>query len=186
MSQSSESNGKNGDMVGNALERVVNHEVESCREVAAYLCSLRLPKQFAQDASSNGVYKKIQSDFCKYVMRETGNAPRYIAVRTDNKTNPEYAICLFTKTDAQLDKPEVYAEKAREIANTKAGHAGWGNGKLDVVEVVCDGPRYMIASQPITITGSNMRNAMNTIRNHLQKCDTEHKCQRTIFVSMTK
>ena len=115
-----------------ALERVVNQTM-SDGEVQAYLCKLQLPKQFAETPhQANDIYKIIQSDFCKGVMRSTGSTPRYVTVKIENDDNPEYAFCLFTHD--KLDKPEEYAEKGREIANGKAGQAGWGRGKRDVVE----------------------------------------------------
>lgn len=91
------------DKTKNALDRVVNQAVEGGETIQAYLCKLQLPKQFSRNIKeSNEIYKKIQSDFCKGVMRATGETPRYITVRTENSDNPEYAFCLFTRHDASL------------------------------------------------------------------------------------
>ena len=89
---------------------------------------------------------------------------------------------MFTKPHANLDKEE-YAEKGREIANGKAGQAGWGRGKLDVVELFKDAPRFKV-SQPITITDENKTAVFPQLQQHLQhKKDIEALNQRTIFVS---
>ena len=126
------------DKTMNALERVVNQTMSNGGDMAeAYLCRLQLPKQFSRNSKqANDIYKKIQSDFCKNVMRATGETPRYITVRTENSENPEYAFCLITKKNAGLERTEDFAEKGREIANGKVGQAGWGRGKLDVVELI--------------------------------------------------
>ena len=178
------SNESTSDDVVRALERVVNNYVEDGEEVQAYLCRLRLPCRFTDNArQSNDIYKKIQSDFCKCVMRKTGETPRYITVKTENATNPEYAFCLFTKNDASLDKPEEYAEKGREIANGKVGHAGWGIGELDVMELVRDAPRFVISSHPVQITQDNKDDAIGQLQEHL-KCKSESSNhQHTLFVS---
>ncbi len=171
-------------MTAEALERVVNQTMAH-GEVKAYLCKLQLPKQFAENPhQANDIYKRIQSDFCKHVSRTTGSTPRYVAVKKENVDNPEYAFCLFTKADATLDKPEEYAEKGREIANGKTEQAGWGRGKLDVVEIIMDGPKFIIGSQPIQVTELNRENAIHQLQQHLQNkriVDAQH--QRTLFVS---
>ena len=171
------------DKTMNALERVVNQAVKDDGVAEAYLCTLQLPKQFSNDCrQANDIYKKVQSDFCKSVMRKTGDTPRYITVRTENSDNPEYAFCLFTKKDASLDKPE-YEEKGREIANGKVGQAGWGRGTLDVVELFMDSPKLMISSNPIQITAKNKNDAIGRLQEHL-KCKSESSNhQRTLFVS---
>ncbi len=140
----------------NALERVVNQAVSE-GVADAYLCRLQLPKEFASNIKeSNDIYKKIISDFGKNVMRKTGATPRYITVKTDNAANPEYALCLFTKHGAGLGaNTEDYAEKGREIANGKVGQAGWGNGKLDLMELFKDAPTFKIAHDPTQITQEN-------------------------------
>lgn len=168
-----------------ALERVVNQAMSNGETVEAYLCRLQLPKQFSSNIKeSNDIYKKIISDFGKNVMRKTGETPRYITVKTDNDDNPEYAFCLFTRPNASLDKPEEYAEKGREIANGKAGQAGWGHGKLDIVELFRDAPRFTISSQPITITDSNKASAKVRLQEHLQgQAQSTQTHQRTLFVS---
>ncbi len=178
------SNESTSDDVVRALERVVNNVVEDGEEVQAYLCRLRLPCRFRDNVfQSNDIYKKIQSDFCKSVMRSTGDTPRYVGIKKENESNPEYAFCLFTKNDASLDKPEEYAEKGREIANGKVGQAGWGIGELDVMELVRDAPRFVISSKPVTINAENKESIISELREHLKdKCDTEHN-QKTIFVS---
>ena len=175
----------NQNKVTEALNRVVNQAVENDGRTEAYLCSLRLPREFNEDPhQANQIYKKVQADFCKHVMRSTGRTPRYVAVKTENGDNPEYAFCLFTKTDATLDKPEEYAEKGREIANGKAGQAGWGRGKLDIVELFKDAPRFTIASQSIKVTEHNREDAILQLHQHLQnRRDIEALHQRTIFVS---
>ena len=180
-------NERTSDDVVRALERVVNNVVEDGEEVQAYLCRLRLPCRFTDNAfQSNDIYKKFQSDFCKCVMRATGETPRYVGIKKENESNPEYAFCLFTKNDASLDKPEEYAEKGREIANGKVGQAGWGIGELDVMELVRDAPRFVISSKPVTINAVNKDSAISELREHLKdKCDTEHN-QKTIFVSRCK
>ena len=172
------------DKTTKALERVVNQTISNGDTAAAYLCRLQLPKQFSSNTKqANDIYKKIQSDFCKGVMRATGETPRYITVRTENHDNPEYAFCLFTRQDASLDKPEEYAEKGREIANGKAGQAGWGRGRLDVVELFMDSPKFMISSNPIQITAKNKNDAIGRLQEHL-KCKSESSNhQRTLFVS---
>ena len=171
-------------MTAEALERVVNQTMAH-GEVKAYLCKLQLPKQFAENPhQANDIYKRIQSDFCKHVSRTTGSTPRYVAVKKENADNPEYAFCLFTKADATLDKPEEYAEKGREIANGKTEHAGWGRGKLDVVEIIMDGPKFIIGSQPIMVTDSNKTEVFPQLQQHLQSkrlVNAQH--QRTLFVS---
>ena len=171
--------------VTEALNRVVNQAVGNDGRTEAYLCSLRLPREFNEDPhEANQIYKKVQADFCKHVMRSTGSTPRYVAVKTENESNPEYAFCLFTKADAALDKPEEYAEKGREIANGKAGQAGWGKGKLDIVELFKDAPRFTIASQSIKVTELNRKDAILQLHQHLQsRQDIEALHQRTIFVS---
>ncbi len=170
------------DKTKNALERVVNQAVKDDGVAEAYLCTLQLPKQFSDNTKqANDIYKKVQSDFCKSVMRKTGDTPRYITVRTENSDNPEYAFCLFTKKDASLDKPE-YEEKGREIANGKVGQAGWGRGTLDVVELIKDAPRFTI-SHPIQITAENKCSVMGQLQSHLQDKSTSSNHQRTLFVS---
>ena len=170
------------DKTKNALERVVNQAISN-GETKAYLGRLQLPKQFSSEIKeSNDIYKKIISDFGKNVMRKTGETPRYITIKTNNDDNPEYAFCLFTKHDASLDKPEEYAEKGREIANGKVGQAGWGHGRLDVVELIKDAPKFTISS-PIHITNSNKDDAIDKLQEHL-KCKSESlNHQRTLFVS---
>ena len=79
-----------------ALERVVNQAMSNGEATEAYLCTLQLPRQFADNQhQANDIYKRIQSDFCKSVMRSTGKTPRYITVKTENATNPEYANRLI-------------------------------------------------------------------------------------------
>ena len=176
------------DKMVNALKRVVNQAVNKDGAADAYLCRLQLPKQFSNDIKeSNDIYKKIQSDFCKNVMRSTGSTPRYVAVKTENSDNPEYAFCLFTKHDASLDKPEEYAEKGREIANGKVGQAGWGHGKLDVVEMIMDSPKFMIASNSVQITQDNKASVVEQLQRHLQgQSQSTQAHQRTLFVSKTR
>ena len=173
------------DKVNNALARVVSQAVSNGETAEAYLCRLQLPKQFSNNIKeSNDLYKKFQSDFCKGVMRATGETPRYVTVRTENSDNPEYAFCLVTKSNASLVKPEKYMEKGLEIANGKALHAGWGRGKLDVVELIRDAPRFTISSQSITFTTENKDEAMKKIQTHLAgKAENTQLHQRTMFVS---
>ena len=172
------------DKTKNALERVVNQAVSNGETAEAYLCRLQLPKQFSSDIKeSNDIYKKIISDFGKNVMRKTGETPRYITVKTDNDDNPEYAFCLFTRYDASLDKPEEYAEKGREIANGKVGQAGWGHGKLDVVEMIMDSPKFIISSHPVQITQANKDDAIGQLQEHLNSKSESSNHQRTLFVS---
>lgn len=176
------------DKTVDALRRVVDHAVEEGNEAQAYLCTLQLPRQFSENQhQANDIYKKIQSDFCKNVMRKTGQTPRYITVRTENAENPEYALCLITKQDAALDKPEEYAEKAMEIANTKCGKEGWGHGKLDLIELFRDAPKFKISHNPIQITQDNRDSAIGQLHNHLQsKSQLVQNHQRTLFVSKCK
>ena len=171
------------DRVTEALERVVNQAVGNDGRTEAYLCTLRLPREFNEDPhEANQIYKRIQADFCKSVYRGTGSSPRYVTVKTDNDDNPEYAFCMFTKPHANLDKEE-YAEKGREIANGKAGQAGWGRGKLEIIELFKDAPRFKV-SQPITITDENKTAVFPQLQQHLQnKHQIEALNQRTIFVS---
>lgn len=171
-------------MTAKALERLVDRAVKDDGVTDAYLCRLQLPRQFTSNVrESNDIYKKIISDFGKNVMRRTGETPRYITVKTENATNPEYAFCLFTRHNASLDKPEEYAEKGREIANGKVGQAGWGNGKLDVVEMIMDSPKFIIGSEPVQITSDNKDDAIGRLQEHL-KCKSEsNNHQRTLFVS---
>ncbi|MBQ4480497.1 MAG: hypothetical protein IJJ33_17565 [Victivallales bacterium] len=176
------------DKTTKALERVVNQTISNGDTAAAYLCRLQLPKQFSDNPKqSNDIYKKVQSDFCKSVMRRTGETPRYITVRTENSDNPEYAFCLFTKKDASLDKSEEYAEKGLEIANGKAMHEGWGRGKLDVVELIRDAPRFSV-SQSLTLSDGTKATVMQQLQEHLQgkpeRSSQPH--QRTMFVSKCK
>lgn len=167
-----------------ALERVVDQALANGGESEAYLCTLRLPKQFNEDQrTSNEIYKKVQSDFCKNVFRSTGSTPRYVAVRTDNSSNPEYAFCLFTKPNAKLEMPEDYAEKGREIANGKSINAGWGKGRIDLMAVFADAPLFRVSSQPIHITNENKDEAMGRFREHLQETDERRRSQRILFVS---
>lgn len=170
------------DKVNNALERVVE-QVVADGKVDVHLCTLELPEQFSEDQhQANGIYKRIQSDFCKSVMRRTGETPRYVTVRCSNAVRPEYAICLFTHTG--LGKSEELMEKGLEIANGKALHAGWGRGKLDVVELIRDAPRFTISSQSITFTTENKDEAMKKIQTHLaDKAENTQPHQRTMFVS---
>ena len=168
-------------VVSQALERIVDQMVAQ-GDAKAYLCSLRLPRQFSEDmVQANDIFKKTQSDFCKSIMRGTGSTPRYIAVRTDNETNPEYAFCLFTRPNAMLD-PTAYAEKGCEIANGKSGHAGWGRGRLDVVELFKDAPRFKIA-QPLHIDKENADEILPRLQEHLNGKKTATAHQRTLFVS---
>ena len=172
------------DKTEKALERVVNQAVSNGETAEAYLCRLQLPKQFSSDIKeSNDIYKKIIADFGKNVMRKTGETPRYITVKTENETNPEYAFCLFTRYDASLDKPEEYAEKGREIANTKVGQAGWGHGRLDVVELIKDAPRFNISSHSVQITQANKDDAIGQLQEHLNSKSESSNHQRTLFVS---
>ena len=169
-----------------ALERVVNQAMSNGEATEAYLCTLRLPRQFADNQhEANDIYKKIQSDFCKNVYRSTGTTPRYITVKTDNAANPEYALCLFTKHGAGLGaNTEDYAEKGREIANTKCSKEGWGNGKLDLTELFRDAPRFKIAHDPIQITQDNKASVVEQLQRHLQgQSHSTQAHQRTLFVS---
>ena len=172
------------DKTMNAVERVVNHAIKD-GVVNAYLCTLQLPKQFSNNQhQANDIYKKIISDFGKNVYRKTGETPRYVTVKTENKENPEYAFCLLTRNDASLDNPEDYAEKGREIANSKVGQAGWGNGRLDLMELLSDAPRFKIASQPIPISPENRGAVIDQLQDHLQGQSKESQShQRTLFVS---
>ena len=171
------------DKTMNALERVVNQAISNGETTDAYLCRLQLPKQFSSNIKeSNDIYKKIISDFGKNVMRKTGETPRYITVKTENENNPEYAFCLFTRYDASLDKPEEYAEKGREIANTKVSQRGWGHGRLDVVELIKDAPRFTI-SHPVQITQANKDDAIGQLQEHLKSKSESLNHQRTLFVS---
>ena len=173
------------DKMVNALKRVVNQAISNEETAYAYLCRMQLPKEFSSNIKeSNDIYKKIQSDFCKNVMRSTGSTPRYVAVKTENADNPEYAFCLFTKHNASLDKPEEYAEKGREIANGKVGQAGWGHGKLDVVEMIMDAPKFIIASNSVQISQGNKASVIEQLQNHLQgQSQSTQAHQRTLFVS---
>lgn len=172
------------DKTKKALGRVVNQAVEGGETIQAYLCKMQLPKQFSRNIKeSNDIYKKTISDFGKNVMRKTGETPRYITVKTENATNPEYAFCLFTRYDASLEKPEEYAEKGREIANGKVGQAGWGHGKLDVVEMIMDSPKFIIGSDPVQITRDNKDDAIGRLQEHLKCKSASSNHQRTLFVS---
>ncbi len=172
------------DRTTDALERVVKQAVGEDGGAQAYLCRLQLPRQFSSDQhQANGIYRKIISDFGKSVMRRTGNTPRYISIRTDNADQPEYALCLFTKHGAALDNPEEYAEKAMEIANSKCGREGWGCGKLDLLELFRDAPRFRIAHDPIQVTSENRASVMRQLQEHLQGKSEAANHQRTLFVS---
>ena len=178
-------NGESNDKVNNALERVVE-QVTANGDADAYLCTLLLPSDFANEQRlSNDIYKRFQADFCKSVLRTTGEStPRYVTVRKENGERPEYAICLFTPSKARLEKPEEHAEKGHFIANSKVSQAGWGKGKLDVTELLMEAPRFTISSQPIQLTGDNMESAMSQMRRHLQgKGEIAQPHQRTLFVS---
>lgn len=170
-----------------ALARVASHAVANDGEAMVYLGSLRLPKEFGADPHlANSIYKKIQSHFCKHVYRSTGSTPRYVVVKSEADRNPEYAFCLFTRPNAGLDKPEDYTERGREIANTKCGQAGWGCGKLDLMELFRDGPRFLLTSQPLRMTSGNQDAVMNVLQEHLgDRGDHGQSHQRTLFVSKT-
>ena len=177
------------DKTMNAVERVVNHAIKD-GAVNAYLCTLQLPRQFSNNQhQANDIYKKIISDFGKNIYRKTGETPRYVTVKTENKENPEYAFCLLTRHDASLDNPEDYAEKGREIANSKVGQAGWGNGRLDLMELLNDAPRFKIASNPIQISDEKKADAIERIKSHLNekgKAESTQLHQRCLFVSKVK
>lgn len=178
-------NGESNDKVNNALERVVE-QVTANGDADAYLCTLQLPRDFAHEQRlSNDIYKRFQADFCKSVLRATGEStPRYVTVRKENVERPEYAICLFTQSKARLEKPEEHAEKGRFIANSKVSQAGWGRGKLDVTELLMEAPRFTISSQPIPISPENRGAVIGQLQDHLQgRCDSKQTHQRTLFVS---
>ena len=162
--------------VAKALTRVVDHACGN-GETTAYLCSLTLPRRFAEDQhQANDVYKRIQSDFCKNVQRRTGETPRYVTVRTERDNRPEYAICLFTRPESRLEQTEAYEEKGRIIADVKARQAGWNAD--------ADGPRFTIEPQSISVTSENQDTEMPRLMQHLQgKGTTRQPYQRTVFVS---
>ncbi|MBQ9366265.1 MAG: hypothetical protein IJT83_00675, partial [Victivallales bacterium] len=57
-------------------------------------------------------------------------------------------------------------------------------GKLDVVELIMDGPKFIIGSQPIMVTDSNKTEVFPQLQQHLQNkrlVNAQH--QRTLFVS---
>ncbi len=183
MKQFAQKNASMSDKTKDALERMMNNAVSEGETAQVYLCTLQLPTQFADDQQvSNRIYARFQSDFCKNVMRCTGSTPRYVTVKANNKKNPEYAVCLFTHTE--LDKPEELMDKGLEIANGKAMHEGWGRGRLDVVELIRDAPKFIISSHPITFTTENKDEAMGRLQTHLAgKAENTQLHQRTMFVS---
>ena len=185
MKRNREQNMKNHERTTTALNRLIEQAVADSGESEAYLCTLRLPKQFNDNHNlSNEIYMKTQSDFCKTVFRKTGSTPHYVGVKTDNSSNPEYAFCLFTKPNAKLEIPEDYAEKGRAIANTKSMNAGWGKGKLDLLAVFADAPMFKVSSQPIHITNKNKDEVMIRLQEHLNSgTDKRQQNQRTMFVS---
>lgn len=165
------------DKVDNALERVMNKAMADDK-TEVHLCTLELPIQFFENQHvANDIYKKVQSDFCKAVLRKTGETPRYVTVKTDRE-RPGYAFCLFTKADLDTD----LVEKGREIANGKALHAGWGRGQIDVVDIVMNGPRFSV-SQPLTLSSETKDTVMQRLKEHLQGKSESANHQRTLFVS---
>ncbi len=63
----SESKSKKKDKVESALNRLMD---QTRHGGVAYLCSLRLPRQFSSSVDqSNDIFKKVQSDLCKFTMR---------------------------------------------------------------------------------------------------------------------
>lgn len=173
--------------VTEALDRVATQFSKEHGDLAAYTCTMTLPKQFSEDASeANDLFKKIQSDFCKSVLRGTGITPRYVAIRSaDNEKRPEYRCALFTPADAPLQNPEDYADHGRAIANTKCCKLGWSCGKLDVVEMLMDAPTVKIHA-PIRFSGSNRYAALNTLENYLGPKADAIQGQRSLFVSKTE
>ena len=183
MAKTTRHNPKIRDKVNEALERVANQAMADDK-AEVHLCTLELPMQFSEDQHiANDIYKHIQSDFCKAVLRRTGETPRYVTVRKEGEVRPGYAFCLFTK--AGLDMALV--DKGREIANGKAMHFGWGRGKLDVVELIRDAPRFSV-SQSLTLSDGTKATVMQQLHEHLQgkpeRSSQPH--QRTMFVSKCK
>ena len=171
--------------ITDALARVASQFSQKHGELAAYTCTMTLPKQFSEDAAeANELFRKIQSDFCKSIMRGTGTTPRYVAIRTNNEKRPEYRFALFTPAGAPLENPEEYADHGRAIANTKCCKLGWSCGKLDVVEMLMDAPTVKIHA-PIRLSGSN-RYALNTLESHLGPKADAIQGQRSLFVSKTE
>ena len=167
--------------------RGAEHFAKKHGELTAYTCTMTLPKQFAEDAAeANGLFKKIQSDFCKSVLRGTGTTPRYVAIRSaDNEKRPEYRCVLFTPAEAPLENPEDYADHGRAIANTKFCQLGWSCGKLDVVEMLMDAPTVKIHA-PIRLSGSNRYAALNTLESYLGQKAIPLQGQRSLFVSKSE
>ena len=169
-----------------ALARVAEHAIENGGMANVYLGSLRLPREFGKDQNlANETYAKIQSDFCKHVFRSTGFTPKYVALKGENNNNPEFSFCLFTQANAGLDKPEDFSEKGREIANSKCGQAGWGNGKLDLLELFRDGPRFILSSNPLELTPSNKEAVFEKLNRHLHDIGNPQHFHRKLFVSRT-
>ena len=184
MARTTEKEAKTQDKTTKALERVVNQAVNNDGAVEAYLCTLLLPRQFSSNQhKANDIFKRIQSDFCKHVLRKTGSTPRYVAVHKQQDDRPAYAFCLFTRPEAILAKPEDFAQKGSEIANGKSMQSGWANGKMDVMEVFKDAPRFSIASQPVKITSENQNLVIGQLQEHLQNKSDSTQHQRTLFVS---
>ena len=167
------------DKVDKALERVMKQAMADDK-TEVHLCTLELPKQFSANPHiANDIYKKIQSDFCKVVLRRTGETPKYVTIRQEGEgQRPGYAFCLFTKADLDTD----LVEKGREIANGKSLHAGWGRGQTDVVDIVMNGPRFSV-SHPLTLSSETKEIVMQRLKEHLKSKSESANHQRTLFVS---
>ena len=167
-----------------ALNRLVNHVLEDDNgEVLAYACNLRLPSEFnASQKQANQIYKKVQADFCKHVSRRTGHTPSYLTIKNEDPEYPRYAMCIFTRKDSGIELADL--QKGEEIANGKAIQAGWANGRLDVIQLFKDAPRFKIAHEPIQITQDNKDSVIEQLQHHLQgQSQSTQPHQRTIFVS---
>lgn len=172
--------------VTEALDRVASQFAQKHGDLTAYTCTIALPKQFSQDAAeANDLFKKIQSDFCKSVLRGTGITPRYVAIRAENHKRPEYRCALFTPADAPLQKPEEYADHGRAIANHKATRAGWQTEQMDIVAILVDSCQFEIG-QPIKMSGSNRHSALNSLEHYLGNKLEPLKGNRSLFVSKTE
>lgn len=166
-----------------AIHRIAATRFPNSRngEVAAYECAMTLPKQFKEDAAkANQLFKRIQADFCKSVLRGTGTTPRYVAIRANNEKCPEFRFALFTPANAPLDNPEEYSEHGRAIANHKASQMGWTCENMDIVEILLDSCTFKIAHEPLRIHDAG---TLKSLEEHLgDKADSVNG-QRSVFVS---
>ena len=178
----SESKSKKQDMVESALTRLMDRNVKSGG--VAYLCSLRLPRQFSSSVDqANDIFCKVQSDLCKYTMRQTGKTPKYVAVRTMDGEYPEYNCCLFTDADSTIDDIQDFMEKGKTIANGKTIQAGWDTSNMDIVEILQGAAQFRV-NRTLPVSNESLAPMQEHLANIAQN-DPSSTHQRAIFVSKT-